>query len=216
MRREQEQRDRRQRRLITIVSAIVVLAVVGAAVWAVTNERNGASADAGLPSVDAEGRTSPPPWSLPADPVPLAENAGLRVAPMEGTALHFHSHLDILVDGEPVTVPANIGIDPSGRGMSELHTHDERGVLHVEAPSADARYTLGQVFAQWDVRLDENGIGGLEVDDADALRAYVDGDLVEGDPADIELTEHRQIALVYGPPDVDIDVPDSFEFNPGE
>lgn len=46
MRREQEQRDRRQRRLITIVSAIVVLAVVGAAVWAVTNERNGASADA--------------------------------------------------------------------------------------------------------------------------------------------------------------------------
>lgn len=80
----------------------------------------------------------------------------------------------------------------------------------------EARYTLGQVFAEWDVRLHEQGIGGFDVDGSNTLRAYVDGELVPGDPADIELTPRRQIALVFGPADAEIDVPDSYEFQPGE
>jgi hypothetical protein len=135
---------------------------------------------------------------------------------MEGTAAHYHTHLDILVNGEPVTVPANLGIHPAGTGMSELHTHDERGVLHIEAPSKGVRYTLGQLFAEWDVRLDEQGIGGLDVGATNTLRAYVDGELVDGNPANIELEPHGQIALVYGPADTEVDVPDSFEFAEGE
>lgn len=216
MRREQEQKDRRQRRLIIGVTSVVLVIIGGAATWGVINERAKPDVEEPLPDVVADGRRDDPPWSLPADPAPLAEAAGLRVAAMEGTASHFHAHLDVLVNGVETTVPAGLGIDPSGNGMSELHTHDERGILHVEAPTKGVRYTLGQVFAEWNVRLDETGIGGLEVDGANTLEAYVDGELVEGDPADIELTPRGQIALVYGPADAEVDVPESFQFEPGE
>lgn len=216
MREQEGQRERRQRRLIVVSTGVVLALIVGGATWGIINERGSPEPEAPLPAVVADGRDTEPPWSLPADPVPLAENAGLQVAPMEGTAAHFHAHLDVIVDGEPVVLPANLGIHPAGTAMSELHTHDERGVLHVEAPNRGDRYTLGQVFAQWDVRLDEQGIGGLEVDESNTLRAYVDGELVPGNPADIELLSHRQIALVYGPADQEVDVPDSFEFAEGE
>jgi hypothetical protein len=216
MRREQEVKDRRQRALILGGTGVAAVGIIVVAVVAVSNERSSDTPPGALPTVAADGRTTEPPWSLPSNPAALAESVGLRVAPMEGTAKHFHTHLDVIVDGEPVTLPANIGIDPSGNGMSELHTHDERGVLHVEAPSADMRYTLGQVFAEWDVRLDSEGVGGLEADDTNTLRAYVDGELFEGDPTNIELEPRGQIALVYGPADEDVDVPDSFAFEPGE
>lgn len=216
MRHEEEQRERRQRRLITMTTGFVLALIVGGVAWGIVNERGKPEPEEPLPNVVADGRETEPPWTLPADPVPLAENAGLRVAPMEGTAAHYHAHLDVIVNGEPVTVPANMGIHPSGNGMSELHTHDDRGVLHVEAPTKGVRYTLGQVFAEWDVRLDEQGIGGLEVDATNTLRAYEDGELVEGNPAQIELLPQQQIALVYGPANADIDVPDSFDFSPSE
>lgn len=216
MRQEEERRERRQRRVIFAGTGLVLTLMVGGVAWGIVNERSKPEPQEPLPTVVADGRTTAPPWSVPADPVPLAEAAGLRVGAMEGTASHFHTHLDVLVNGEPVTVPANIGIDPSGRGMSELHTHDERGVLHVEAPSKGVRYTLGQVFAEWDVRLGQTAVGALEADGTNTLRAYVDGELVEGDPANIELRPRGQIALVYGPADAEADVPDSFDFEQGE
>ncbi|WP_046470295.1 hypothetical protein [Allosalinactinospora lopnorensis] len=216
MRQEQARSERRRRVLLMSAVGAVLVVVVGLAGWGLTNLPGGEETEAALPEPVSGESTAMPPWSLPEDPVPLAEQAGLRVEPMEGTAKHFHAHLDIIVDGEPVTVPPNLGIHPAGTAMSELHTHDERGVLHVEAPTDDQRYNLGQVFAQWDVRLDETTLGGLEADGGNTLRAYVDGELHEGNPAAIQLTEHRQIALVYGPEDADVDVPDDFDFEPGE
>lgn len=113
-------------------------------------------------------------------------------------------------------VPGNLGIDPVGQAMSELHTHDERGVLHIEAPTRSKRYTLGQLFAEWDVRLDARNLGGLRADGGNALRAFVDGKQATGDPADIELAERREIALVYGPPGAQVKIPSSYNFQPGE
>lgn len=212
MQREQRQRERRQRIAIFGVTGVVVAALIGGAAWAISREQAEVTPPGALPKVAADGRTSAPPWDLPANPAAAAEAAGLRVQPMEGTAKHFHAHLDIIVDGKPVEVPANLGIHPTRNAMSELHTHDPKGILHVEAPTADKRYTLGQVFAEWDVRLDSQGIGGLEVTGDKTLRAYVDGKLVKGNPADIELLEHRQIALVYGDKNAKVDVPATYDF----
>lgn len=216
MRREQQKKDQRQRRFLLSGTVFVIALIIGGAVWGISRVGGDETLSGELPSVVADGRSTEQPWGLPVNPSDLAESVDLRVQPMEGTAKHFHAHLDVIINGEPVTVPANIGIDPAGTGMSELHTHDERGVLHVEAPTDDMRYTLGQVFAQWDVRLDKSGIGGYDVDDANTMRAYVDGELFEGNPTDIELLEHSQIALVYGPKDEGVEVPDSFEFQPNE
>lgn len=149
---------------------------------------------------------------------PVGGGEGRRPAgrPDGGHRGHFHSHLDITVNGQPIAVPANIGVDPRNGQMSELHTDDERGVLHVEAPTADGRYTLGQVFTEWRVHLDADGVGGLNDTKTDSLRAYVDGKRFSGDPATIELAAHRQISLVYGPRDAEDDPAVGYDFEPGE
>ncbi|MGP4025556.1 hypothetical protein [Actinomadura sp. 3N407] len=215
MRKQQARRERRERIVIFGAVGVITAALIGGGTWAVVSQ-GGSGEQSALPTAISGSGTSEPPWPLPADPVSVAREAGLTVQPMEGTAKHFHAHLDVPVNGEEVTVPANLGIHPSGNAMSELHTHDERGVLHVEAPTANKRYTLGQVFAEWDVRLTAGAIGGLRADGQNSLRAYVDGEQVTGNPADIELKPHRQIALLYGPADAKADVPAEYDFKPGE
>jgi hypothetical protein len=134
---------------------------------------------------------------------------------MEGTALHFHTHLDILVDGKQVAVPAGLGIADSGQEMAELHTHDTTGIVHIEAPTTSKRYTLGQLFTEWNLRLDATDLGDLKAGGDRTLTAYVDGRRQGGDPAAIELTRHREIALVYGPANARPKVPSSYAFPAG-
>jgi hypothetical protein len=138
---------------------------------------------------------------------------------------HRHSHLDVFVDGEPVLVPAGIGIDITNPGVrtfsdplayggieecdepciSPLHTHDETGILHTEA-AADDLLTLGQLFTEWGVRLEDGCVGDFCDDDTD-IAFYVDGERYEADPAAIELEDQREIAVVIGtPPEA---IPDS-------
>jgi hypothetical protein len=209
-----ERRRARRNWIITIaVVGVVVVALALGTAWAIIQQNRPKP----LPTPMAKGsETALPPWPVPADPVAGARTAGLDVKPMEGTAKHFHAHLDIIVDGKPVPVPANLGIDPNQQAMSELHTHDATGVLHIEAPTTNKRYTLGQLFDEWQVRLSATGVGGLKDNGKNTLSAYVDGKKQTGDPASIELTAHREIALVYGPPGAKVNVPKSYEFPQGE
>ncbi|WP_157570596.1 hypothetical protein [Microtetraspora malaysiensis] len=153
-----------------------------------------------------------PPWKLPADPVKGAREAGLSVQPMEGAVKHFHSHMDIIVNGKPIPVAADLGISTAEQVMSELHTHDASGVIHIEAFTTDKRYTLGQLFKEWEVRLDSTHLGGLTAGGKNVLRAYVNGDQVHGDPRTIELLPRQEIALVYGPAGERVDVPSTYTF----
>jgi hypothetical protein len=70
-----------------------------------------------------------------------------------------HVHLDVLVDGKPVQVPAGLGIAASGNEMAELHIRVTTGVLHIKAPTTSKRYVLGQLFTEWNVRLDATNVG---------------------------------------------------------
>ncbi|MGI3785424.1 MAG: hypothetical protein ACRYG2_32130, partial [Janthinobacterium lividum] len=137
--------------------------------------------------------------------------AGLEAAPSEGMVQHFHVHLDLLVDGRPVPVPANLGIDVRQQLYAELHTHADTGVIHAEAGDAGTTFTLGQLFVEWGVRLDVNHLGGLQVGDGKHLWAYVDGRPLAGDPAGLRLVDHQEIVLAYGsePPAT---VPSTFDF----
>ena len=64
--------------------------------------------------------------------------------------------------------------------------------------------------------VDSDGIGGLNDTKTDSLRAYVNGKPFAGDPATIELTAHRQVALIYGPRDATDEPAASYSFGPGE
>jgi hypothetical protein len=205
-----ERRRERRRWFITFgATGAIVIALGAGAAWAIASNHKKAQHPA------ANSGTGNPPWPLPADPIAGAKAAGLSVASAEGTALHIHAHLDVIVNGQKVPVPANLGISPAGNELAELHTHDDTGVLHIESPSKTKRFTLAEVFSEWNVRLTATQIGGLKTDATHTLTAYVDGKAQPGDPAAIQLTAHREIALVYGAKNAKVNVPSSYKFAQG-
>jgi len=204
------------------VAVAIVLLIGGALVlraWqgrdAVPTAAETSAAAAALDAASGIGADTPPPWPAPADPLGHVQAAGLQLGEM-GTAEHYHFHLDVIVNGQPVPVPADLGVDPSTGAMSYLHTHTADGVVHIEAGRAGQKFTLGQLFTQWDVRLSATQLGGLRVDGANTLSAYVDGAKVTGDPAHLRVAPHQQIALVYGPADQVVDVPSDYAFAKGD
>ena len=98
-----------------------------------------------------DGR-SLPPWPAPTDVAARVASAGLDLGPM-GMAEHNHPHLRIMINGREVPVPADIGVDPASGSMSAVHTHTADGTIHIEAPTAGAVFTLGQLFTEWGVTL---------------------------------------------------------------
>lgn len=149
------------------------------------------------PITTATGSDGPPPWPAPADVQAAVKQAGLPMLGAEGSVLHIHAHLDVFVDGHPVPVPADIGIDQRARTISPLHTHDDTGVIHIESP-AQAPFSLAQFFAEWQVALSASQLGGLHAATGSELRAYVNGQQVPGNPGALTLHPHDQIVLVYG------------------
>ncbi len=158
------------------------------------------------------------PWPAPANTLEAIAQAGLEPLRQELLLFHIHSHLDVFVNGEPVVVPAAIGInldDPGlqqGEGcknpcISPLHTHDTTGILHIES-AQDVPFTLGQFFAEWDVRLDGSCVGGYCRPEA-PISVSIDGQPYDGDPAGIRLKDHEEIAIAIGTPPGEI--PDSYE-----
>ena len=169
--RAQTARAERRSKAIRI-GGIAAVGAIGIAIIAVAALSGGHDPAAAQPAGSGELPRPPvaagvgmTPGPFPRIRVTLGEQAGLRALNTEGEALHFHPHLDVIVNGKPVTVPADIGIDETGGRLSELHTHNTSGVLHVEAPDTDRRYVLGQLFAEWNVRLDAAHLGGLTAGD---------------------------------------------------
>jgi hypothetical protein len=184
----------------------------------------------GSPEVrDAEPAPEPAsggvPWPAPSDPLDRAVAAGLQPETHEFLSYHVHAHLDVFVNGKPVEVPAGIGIDISdpavhtvqtdqGRTyggidppctqpcISPLHTHAPDGVLHTESARAHPN-TLGQFFTEWGVALSATCVGGYCSPYA-AIHVFVDGKPFDGDPADIQLTDLLEIAIVIGTPPAEI------------
>jgi hypothetical protein len=213
--RDAEQRKSRRRRLLTVsivVAAVAVLAGVGTIA---VRSAVAANEPGPLPTPPPASGTAMPPWALPASPSAAIAAAGLEASSMEGGGAHFHPHLDILVNGKAVPVAADIGIDQTAGVMSELHTHDASGLIHIESPSTNGRYVLGQLFTEWGVRLDREHLGGLTTGSGKSLIAYVDGKRVQGNPAQVELVSHRQITLVFGATGQKVPVPSSYSFPPG-
>jgi hypothetical protein len=139
-----------------------------------------------------------------------------RLAPLDlttlgghnGLVLHFHTHIDIFVNGKKVEVPALVGINVGAGWLTELHTHDARGVIHVEAQKS-RDFTVGQFFAEWAVYLDAHSIGGYS-----GMTWYLDGKKQTGNPAALVFKPHQEIAFVVGKPPAQI--PSSYKFSPGE
>jgi hypothetical protein len=160
--------------------------------------------------------TALPPW--PPETANLAarlQAIGLPVLSAEGTVLHIHQHIDIYVDGQPVTVPADIGINVDQQYLSPIHTHDSTGIIHVESPT-QRDFTLGEFFDVWGVRFDAHCIGGACDGNGRTLSVYVNGQLVTGDPRAVTLAAHQEIVVALGTPSqLPSPIPSSYPFPAG-
>ena len=122
-----------------------------------------------------------PPWPRPDDTAGRVQAAGLRLLATEGTVLHIHSLLKVFYNGQPVVVPAAIGI--INNGISPLHTHDTTGLVHVESPEK-LDFTLGQFFAEWGVPLT-------------GAKAWAAGQPV-ADPAALVFKDQTAVTVAFG------------------
>jgi hypothetical protein len=181
-------------------------------------------------SAAPEPSSGKPPWPRPDDTITLARRAGIVPDRKEYLAYHIHAHLDVFVNGRAVTVPAALGIDVRDPGVktfkepgkatgyggikrceeaciAPLHTHDESGVVHIEAPKR-ADYRLGQFFELWNVRLTRSCVGSYCRPRA-PIAVFVGGRRLRTDPADLVFEDGQEIAVVIGsPPET---IPEDFE-----
>jgi hypothetical protein len=122
--------------------------------------------------------------------------AGLPLLAVPGDVVRFAVHLDVIVDGRPVTVPSGIGVDLTARRVAPLYTSDDSGIVHVATNSDQDVFTLGQFFDEWQVRLSRGRLGGLR---AAPVTVFLDGSRAAGAPGSVLLTPHLQIAVTYRP-----------------
>ncbi len=81
----------------------------------------------------------------------------------EGEAQHIHPYLRVLIDGQPVPIPALVGIRSISKNLACLepvHTHDASGIIHIESPDPGQIYTLADFFAIWRATYPLVEIGG--------------------------------------------------------
>ena len=128
---------------------------------------------------------------------PRLKAIGLHALPAEGVRVHIHEHLDVVVNGKLYPVPALIGINLPQRFVTELHTHDESGIIHVESPTVRT-FTLGNFFDVWGLRFSSQCLGGYCANGARHVEVWVNGKRVRTDPRKIVLISHQEIVVAYG------------------
>lgn len=203
--------------------AAAVAAALAVAAVACSGSGNGTEVpdvnDPDAPPATAAG--GGPEFPLPQDPGAQIRAAGLRELPDDVELTTAQAHVDVLINGYTVTVPAGIGITPSGR--SPLNTPDADGIVVMESevveldpgqePEPPPMYTLGQLFTQWGVRLDKECVATYCTDDERQLLGIVNGQLV-GDPASITFADGDQVVIWYGARGTNPPVPATYAFPP--
>ena len=108
----------------------------------------------------AEIRSGPPPWDAPRDAVSYIDKAGFERLPLDfGGPAPYTVKVAVSIDGAPVQIPADIGVDRVRAEQAAIHTHATDGVVYVEAKTRAERPTLKQFFDLWGVRYDATCLG---------------------------------------------------------
>lgn len=91
-----------------------------------------------------------------------------------GTPLaeHIHPHLTIIVNGQTQTIPANVGVTPTG--ALPIHTHTADGTLHVESPQ-QLPFRLRDFFTIWGQPFSKRTILGHTAGRGAKITMTVDG-----------------------------------------
>ncbi len=179
-RREEERRHAARRKRITIFSIIgvVALAVAGLVYLVVAQSQTPANAA-----------------------YPVVDNISCQSTEQGGT--HIHAHVTMYVNGTKTPIPANVGIAPDSSCLYWLHTHDDSGVIHIEAPEGVSA-TFGNFLDIWGQRFQQVGYPS-QLSDATGWQVYVNGKPFRGNFHTIPLQSHTLITLAYNSPGIQPD-----------
>jgi len=185
-RREEQQRREEARRRAARVKRITTFSIIGVVVLAV----------AGLVYlVVAQSQT-------PANAAyPVVDNISCQSTEQGGT--HIHAHVTMYVNGTKTPIPANVGIAPDSSCLYWLHTHDDSGVIHIEAPEGVSA-TFGNFLDIWGQRFQQVGYPS-QLSDATGWQVYVNGKPFRGNFHTIPLQSHTLITLAYHSPGIQPD-----------
>lgn len=113
--------------------------------------------------------------------------------------VHWHAELSIVVNGEKVNIPANIGIPVGIAHPSNMHTHAEDNVIHIEVGGIvkkdDAR--LKNFFEQWEKDFTKDAILGNAATGSSTLTMRVNG-IDNTEFENYVLRDGDKIEIVYG------------------
>jgi hypothetical protein len=171
-------------RRIVWFAAVVVLAGCG--------DDGADTAGTTVPEQPAPAPAAAPLLSRTGPAAPHGEvRDGIRCETREFSGQHIHPTLVIVLAGQRLRVPANIGIHPDRPCLYWLHTHDTDGVLHVEAPDRERVFRLADFFAVWGYPIGPEQLFGVR----GPLYAFVNGRAVAGDPGQVELRDGQTVIL---------------------
>jgi len=178
-----------------------LLAALALAAAGCGSSGDGAGTTSSVPGTTNAGpglQTSQPPWRP--EYAHLAQRVRALGLPPAGTErFHIHALLRIYVDGILSPVPKNIGIYERQHVEASLHTHDETGIIHMESTHPH-RFTLGDFFDVWGVKLGPDRVGGLTGLGGDKLHFFLNGRPLS-DPAAHLLRADDVIVIGYGADD---------------
>lgn len=94
---------------------------------------------------------------------------------ISGSGIHWHADLDIVINGEPVTIPANIGLTS---GHADTHTHKVNDQIHLEMnrPVRLSDTQLGLFFDVWGEEFSSECVMDVCNEDGKSVRMYVNGE----------------------------------------
>ena len=132
------------------------------------------------------------------------------VKPAQSSSAYVYTHLNLVVDGQALAIPENIGqVNQGSPAIADLTvretgcaypvlTSDTSGKIRIQAGNASP-YTLGQFFALWGQPLTNANVAGytgkpvkIFIRDGAALTEY------SGSLAAVPLTPNREITVQIG------------------
>jgi hypothetical protein len=186
--------------LLAVIVAVVI-ALVASSGGSSSNGSSGTTASAtqsGQTVGDTSGlQTTPAPWQ-PEYSFLAQRLAAFNFPQQSDVGFHIHAELFVYVDGKQVTVPGNIGIDPQGRFISPIHTHDTTGIVHEESTNPYP-FTLGEFMNIWGVYFTKSQLGAYKAGNGNVLQLWVNGKQ-DTNPLNHVMKAHDVMILGYGKP----------------
>jgi hypothetical protein len=189
--------------ILAVIVAVVVVIIVssgggGGSSTASSTPGSKSGGETGVPAGAQVGlQDGPAPWKPEYNS--LAERLTAFNFPQQtDIGYHVHAQLNIYINGKQTTVPANVGIDPQGRFISPIHTHDTSGVVHMESTKYYP-FTLGEFINVWGVYFTNNQLGAYKAGNGNVLQLWINNKQIP-DPVNYKMKPHDVMILGYGKP----------------